>query len=223
MMVARYYGFRAADENALLACHTSASSLGARRALDRTLNILVLGGALFVWGTAPAAARDTPPFELTVERVDLGDGGKVYQIASIGTVAAPPTVVWRILTDYNHLADYVPDLKSARVVSRSGNKVIVEQLGTARHLSFTQVIRLVVQVREQPPNRIDISLIEGDMKVYRASWLLSPLAGTSGTRVQYNATIEPKFYVPGMVGESMVRKDISKMMAAVLVRLDRQE
>lgn len=192
--------------------------------VNRILNMLVLGSAVSAWGTAPAGpARDVPTFELTVERVDGADGGKVYQIASRGTVAATPTVVWRILTDYNHLADYVPDLKSARVVSRNGNKVIVEQLGAAHFLSFSQVIRLVVQVQEQAPNRIDISLIEGDMKVYRASWVLSPLAGAAGTRVVYNATIEPKFYVPGMVGESLVRKDIAKMMAAVLLRLDRQE
>lgn len=81
----------------------------------------------------------------------------------------------------------------------------------------------MVQVQEQAPNRIGISLIEGDTKVYRASWVVIPLAGSAGTRVQYKATIEPKFYVPEMVGESMVTKDISTMMAAVLLRLDRQK
>jgi ribosome-associated toxin RatA of RatAB toxin-antitoxin module len=192
--------------------------------LNRLLHMLLLGCSLSAWGTAPVAAQPgAPTFELSVERVDGGDDGKIYQIASSGTVAATPAVVWRILTDYNHMADYVPDLKSARVMSRNGDKVIVEQLGVARFLYFSQAIRLVVQVHEQAPNRIDVSLINGDMKVYRASWELSPLAGSAGTRVVYNATIEPKFYVPGIVGRSLVRKDIAKMMAAVLLRLDRQE
>ena len=192
--------------------------------LHRILNMLLLGCALSAWGTAPVAAQPgAPAFELNVERVDDAEGGKVYQIASSGTVAATPPVVWRILTDYNHLADYLPNLKSTRVVSRNGDRVIVEQLGAANFLFFSQAIRLVVQVHERAPNRIDISLIDGDMKVYRASWELSPLAGAAGTRVVYNATIEPKFDVPEIVGASVVRRDIARMMAAVLLRLDRQE
>lgn len=192
--------------------------------LYRIANILLLGCALSAWGAAPAAAQPVAPrFELSVERVDGADGDQAYQITSSGTVAATPAVVWRILTDYNHLADYLPNMKSTRVVSRNGDRVIVEQLGTARFLFFSQAIRLVVQVRERAPDRIDISLVDGDMKVYRASWELSPLAGATGTRVVYNATIVPKFDVPGIVGKNVVRKDIAEMMAAVLLRLDRQE
>ena len=192
--------------------------------LYRIANVLLLGCALSAWGAAPAAAQPVAPrFELSVERVDGADGDQAYQITSSGTVAATPAVVWRILTDYNHLADYLPNMKSTRVVSRNGDRVIVEQLGTARFLFFSQAIRLVVQVRERAPDRIDISLVDGDMKVYRASWELSPLAGATGTRVVYNATIVPKFDVPGIVGKNVVRKDIAEMMAAVLLRLDRQE
>jgi ribosome-associated toxin RatA of RatAB toxin-antitoxin module len=190
----------------------------------RISNMLVLGYALSAWGTAPAAAQPgAPRFELNVQRAAGSDDDKAYQITSSGTVAATPAAVWRILTDYNHLADYLPNLKSARVVSRNGDTVILEQMGTARFLFFSQPIRLLVQVQERAPDQIDISLIDGDMKVYRASWKLSPLAGATGTRVDYHANIVPKFDVPGLVGTSVVRKDVAKMMAAVLLRLDRQE
>ena len=186
--------------------------------------MLLLSCALSAWGPTLAAAQPgAPKFELTVERVDGAEGDPAYQFTSSGAVAATPAVVWRILTDYNHLADYLPNLTSTRVVSRNGDRVIVEQLGTARFLFFSQAIRLVVQVQERSPDRIDISLIDGDMKVYRATWELRPLAGATGTRVVYNATIVPKFGVPGIVGTNVVRKDIARMMAAVLLRLDRQE
>jgi ribosome-associated toxin RatA of RatAB toxin-antitoxin module len=153
--------------------------------------MLLLWCALSAWGAAPVAAQPgAPRFELNVERVDGAEGNQVYQITSSGTVAATPAVVWRILTDYNHLADYLPNLKSARVVSRDGDSLIVEQLGTARFLFFSRTIRLVVQVHERAPDRIDISLVDGDMKVYRASWELSPVAGATGTRV---ATTRPSY------------------------------
>jgi ribosome-associated toxin RatA of RatAB toxin-antitoxin module len=186
--------------------------------------MLLLCCTLSAWGAAPAAAQaGEPRFELNVERIDGAEGGKVYQISSSGTVATTPAAVWRILTDYNNLADYLPNLRSARVVSRNGDTIIVEQLGTARFLFFSRDIRVVVQVHERAPDRIDIGLIDGDMKVYRASWELIPLAGATGTRIVYNATIGPKFDVPGIVSTSTVRKDIAKMMAAVFLRLERQD
>jgi ribosome-associated toxin RatA of RatAB toxin-antitoxin module len=161
---------------------------------NRILNMLLLPISAAAWGAAPAAAQpEAPAVAVQVERVDGTDGGKVYRIAASGTVTAAPDAVWRTLTDYNHLADFVPDLQSARVVSRDGDKVVVKQLGMARFLFFRQPIRLVVQVHEQLPDRIDIGLVEGDMKTYRASWELAPLAGDAGTKVVYNAVIEPKF------------------------------
>lgn len=169
----------------------------------------------------PAAAASEPPaLALAVERVDGTDGGKVYQIVASGTVAATPGAVWRILTDYDHLADYVPNLQSAHVVSRDGDRVIVDQLGNTRFLFFSRAIHLVTQVHEQPPHAIDVTLVEGDMKVYRCRWTLSPTAA-GGTRVAYDATIAPNFYVPGIVGVPLVRKDIAAMMTAVLARMER--
>lgn len=186
--------------------------------LNRILTMLLLACALSAWNTATAG---TPPLDLKVERVDGIDGGKAYQIASSGTVAASPAAVWRILTDYNRMADYVPDMKSARVVSRNGDKVIIDQLGAARFLFFSRDIHLVVEVHEHAPNRLEVNLVDGDMKIYRCSWELT--AAGAGTRVSYNATIEPKFYVPGLVEAGLVHRDIARMMAAVLVRLDRDE
>lgn len=189
----------------------------------RLVTILLLGCAL----CAPARARAAPPptvpaLALTVERVAATGGGGVYRIAASGTVAATPAAAWRVLTDYQHLADVVPDLDSARVLARDGNRVIVEQQGAARFLWFSRAIRLVVEVRERPPDRIDVSLVEGDMKVYRGSWELHPADG-GGTTVRYDAVIEPAFYVPGIVGTGIVRKDIAAMMTAVLRRMDQDK
>ena len=59
------------------------------------------------------------------------------------------------------------------------------------------------------------------MKVYRCTWRLVPVPETGGTRVFYSGAMAPKFYVPGMLGANMIRSDVEKMMAAVLLRLDR--
>lgn len=185
--------------------------------------LLLFACALPAGGMAPAPpASGQTAMALAVERVDGVDGAKVYQIASSGTVVAAPAVVWRILTDYNRMAEFVPDLASARVVSRNGDKVVIEQVGAVHMLFVSHPIRLLVQAHEQAPDKIDVRLLEGDMRVYRCSWELVP-APAGGTTVNYTATIAPKFYVPGFIGASIVRKDIGAMMAAVLARLDRPD
>jgi ribosome-associated toxin RatA of RatAB toxin-antitoxin module len=191
--------------------------------VNRLLTTLLLGCACSAWSAAALPAQPAaPPLDLTVRHADGPDGGKAYRIASSGTVAARPAVAWRILTDYGHLAEVVPNLKSARVLARDGDKVMVEQVGAARFLFFSRAVRLVVLVHEQAPDKIDVSLVEGDMKVYRCSWELVPL-DDGGTRVLYRAAIEPAFYVPEMIGTNLVRKDIARMMTAVLSRMERDK
>jgi len=183
---------------------------------------LLLAYVLSFPGAARAAApADVPAPAVNVERVEDAEGGKVYQISASGTVTAPQAVAWEVLTDYAHLADFVPDLKSARVLSRDGTRIIVEQQGATRFLFFNRYIRLRVQVHEQAPDRIDVSLIDGDMKVYRCRWQLVPSSG-GGTTVLYQATLEPKFHVPRIIGTSLVRRDITAMMAAVFLRMETQ-
>jgi ribosome-associated toxin RatA of RatAB toxin-antitoxin module len=167
----------------------------------------------------PAMAQ-RPGLDVSVEKLET-DTGNVYQVNARGEVAAAPEAVWRILTDYERMPGFVPDLHSAKVLSRSGDQVVLEQTGSARLLFFRRHIHLVVQVREQPLSRIDVSLVNGDMLVYHCSWRLVPVPDTGGTRVVYSGTMAPKFYVPGMFGSTMLRSDIERMMAAVLARLDR--
>ena len=175
---------------------------------------------LLMSAALPAVAR--PALEVSVLRVDSADG-KSYQISARGEVAASPAAVWRVLTDYERMAEFVPDLHSTRVLSRRGDEVILEQFGEARLLFFRRQIRLLVRVHEQPISQIDIDLLDGDMKLYRCSWQLAPVPETGGTRVSYSGSVAPKFYVPGMLGTNMVRNDIEKMMTAVMRRLDRPE
>ncbi|SHH42245.1 SRPBCC family protein [Massilia sp. CF038] len=171
--------------------------------------------------TLPALA-DEPRADVAVKRVDL-EGEQVFDVTAHGTVKASPAAVWKILTDYERMPEFVPDLERTKVLSRAGNRATVEQFGRARFLFFSREIHLVVQVLEEPSNAIDIHLVTGDMKVYRCRWEITPVPETGGTRISYAGKMVPKFYVPGMLGSNIVRRDIERMMDAVLERLDRPD
>ncbi len=165
----------------------------------------------------PAMAQSSKP-EVAVKRVEI-DGEQVFEVAASGTVKAAPAAVWKVLTSYETMPEFVPDLEKTRVLSRTGNRAIIEQSGVARFLFLTRAIHLIVQVAEEPMSSIDISLVTGDMKVYSCRWEMTPLPD-GGTRVAYSGKLVPKFYVPGMLGANIIRRDIERMMGAVLQRLD---
>ncbi|MFP5390639.1 MAG: SRPBCC family protein [Gammaproteobacteria bacterium] len=167
---------------------------------------------------APAWAQ-LPKLDVNVKRVDV-DGLHQFEVSATGTVQAVPAVVWKILTNYERQPEFVPDLLSAKVLSRNGNRVVLEQEGQARFLFFRRDIRLVVNILEEPMSRIGIDLVEGDMKVYDCRWELQPLPDNAGTRIVYSGKLVPKFYVPGLLGANLMRSDIERMMSAVLARID---
>ena len=187
----------------------------------RFLLFLLLGVSATV-ATAQATKPELPKLEVSVNRLDQ-NGLHMYQVDATGYVAAPLPKVWRILTGYERMSEFVPDMESCKVLSRNGNEVIIEQFGVARFLFMSRTIHLIVRAAEQPMSSIDISLISGDMKHYESHWELIPVPETGGTKIVYSGKLAPNFYVPGILGSKMIRGDIERMMGAVLARLDRKD
>jgi len=176
-----------------------------------------------VTSSTPALAQaprlEMPKLKVDVRRIEV-DGQRMYEVDASGTVQAPPASVWKTLTTYERMSEFVPDMSSCRVLSRNGNEVIIEQQGVARFLFMNHAIHLVVRATETPLSAINIDLISGDMRHYEASWNLYPIPETGGTRIVFNSRLMPGFYVPGMLGPTMIRGDIERMMNAVLARID---
>ncbi|MEV4778886.1 SRPBCC family protein [Burkholderia sp. LMU1-1-1.1] len=172
--------------------------------------------------TAQAPKLELPKLEVSVNRVDA-EAQHMYEVDATATVAAPLPKVWRILTGYERMSEFVPDLESCKVLSRNGNEVIIEQFGVARFLFMSKAIHLIVRATEQPMSSIDISLISGDMKHYESKWELIPVPETGGTKIVYSGRLVPNFYVPGILGAKMIRNDIEHMMSAVVARIERRD
>ena len=164
----------------------------------------------------------TGKLEVSVKRIEV-DGQYQFEVNASGAVQAAPAAVWKVLTNYERMPEFVPDLRSAKVLSRTANRAVIEQVGVARFLFFHREIRLVVQALEEPLGRIDVSLVDGDMRVYQCRWELVPVPETGGTRINYSGKLAPRFYVPSMLGANLMRSDIERMMAAVLARLEQTE
>jgi ribosome-associated toxin RatA of RatAB toxin-antitoxin module len=187
--------------------------------MKRLLVMLLFGLCALAQGQP--VKTDPPKLEVAVNRIHQ-DNLQLYEVDANGTVQAPLATVWKTLTNYEKMNEFVPDMQSCRVLSRNGSEVIIEQYGTARFLFMSKSIHLIVRAIEQPMASIDIALISGDMKHYESRWELVPLAD-GGTRVVYSGKLVPNFYVPGILGTNIIRGDIERMMGAVLARIDKAD
>lgn len=96
--------------------------------------------------TAPARAAD---IAVHVER----SGGALLVEAS-AQIGGSILQAWQVLTDYGRLAEFVPDVRSSRVISRDGNQVLVEQKGEARLLFVRFPIDVRLAITEHPYERV---------------------------------------------------------------------
>ena len=159
----------------------------------------------------------------SANRIHRG-GHSFFDVTASGFVHAAPEQAWQVLTDYGRLADFVPDLLSSRLLSRDGFEAIVEQRSEVGLLFATHTVHMVERIAEQPFSTIEVTLVSGDMKHYKACWDLAPSVqnGSSGTRITYTGAMEPDFFIPPVLGESAVQASMKKMVEAVIAEIERR-
>jgi ribosome-associated toxin RatA of RatAB toxin-antitoxin module len=187
------------------------------RLLPRHLLLIVLPTLL---SATPAQAEShgaTPQIDVRLHKVD---GQPTFEVHAAITVNAGQERSWEVLTGYDRLAQFVPNLSDSHVVARDGNSVIVIQTGYAKFLFIRQPVELRLQVTEQAMQRIDIHRLGGSMLSYEAHWELQPLAD-GRTRLAYDGIITPDFYVPALFGPALMRSDLRSMLEAVRSEIDK--
>ena len=97
-----------------------------RHAVGMAVTPTRFGAALFVTlavapGLVRAAAAEA--IETRIERQ-----GEYIAVNASAVMQVDARIAWEVLSDYDNLAQFIPDMKSSRVVSRDGNRVRVEQV-----------------------------------------------------------------------------------------------
>ena len=109
----------------------------------------------------------------------------------------------RVLTDYDHYAKFIPDLRVSRVIAREGNTLTVEQSGETAIWLFKMPVHVTFEVNEMPPNSLQSRTVAGNVRVLASSYALAPIA--SGVRLDYAGQIVPGFELVGHVVQARRR------------------
>ena len=180
-----------------------------------------LTGVPFAPAAARMAARDAG-IEVDVAHMRQ-TGNSFYAVNAKAFAHAAPQSVWDVLTGYDRLHQFVPNLKSSKLLSRDGQEAVIEQNARAGLLFIRQSIYLELRVVEQPISVIDITLLSGDMKRFDSHWELAAArqGDADGTLITYAGQLEPNFYVPPLLGTPLIRSDVHNMVIAVIKEIEK--
>jgi carbon monoxide dehydrogenase subunit G len=174
----------------------------------------MLGAALLL-GHLQTAGADADPVEVQVKLDE-----DVVLIDAV--VHAPVTVgeAWAVLIDFDHMAEFLPNLQSSVVQSRTGNALRVAQKGesAAGPLSFS--FDTVREIDLTPVSAITFHLISGTMEKLDGVTRLFPEG--NGTRITYHAVAIPGHLLPLSFAESFIARDVRAKFQAFVVEMSRR-
>ncbi|MGB5079621.1 MAG: SRPBCC family protein [Burkholderiales bacterium] len=173
--------------------------------------------ALCEFAALQGASRVASAGEL---RIEVAREGEFVSVRASAQVNADLPTAWEVLTDYDHLAEFIPDMRSSRVVRRDGGSVLVEQKGEFGFFFFRQAIDVVLSVSEQPPRRIVARTVEGNLKDMEASYELK--ASTNGLRLDYTGRFVPDFFLPPLIGMPLVRRSLERRLQSMVNEIERR-
>jgi ribosome-associated toxin RatA of RatAB toxin-antitoxin module len=143
------------------------------------------------------------------------------QITAKIQIPQPAEKVWRVLTDYEALAEFIPNLAKSRLLEHPNNGIRLEQVGSQNVLNFKFCARVVLDLEEIFPKLIKFQMVEGDFKGFSGNWSLEPYScGTQqGTNLCYTIQVWPKLTMPISIIERRLNKDMQANLLAIRQRV----
>jgi hypothetical protein len=142
----------------------------------------------------------------------------IHVSAEIDT-AVNRDLAWKVLTDYTHWAEFIPDMIMSRVVSRPGEPLLIEQRGVIPWMpNFPLVV--IASVQEKPKHSLRFQRVAGNLRAFEGEWRVQ---GRSKVRLIYRSTVEPGFPLPPQMSIEIFRHDAKAKLEAMAQEMTRRK
>lgn len=177
--------------------------------------------ALAVGCSAPsfAAEPNTPAVSEHEVKVVRADGG--FSIDLTLHAQVPIGVAWAVLTDFDHMAEFIPNVSHSQVLHRNENLLKIGQKGKAHWGPLTMNFESVREVTLVPQREIRTHGLSGTVKRVDSSMTLEPVG--DGTRLRYHTEVEPGSWFPPLLGPAKVRQETAAQFSAIVQEMLRRQ
>jgi ribosome-associated toxin RatA of RatAB toxin-antitoxin module len=125
-----------------------------------------------------------------------------------------PEWIWSVLTDYDRLDQFIPNLASSRQLWRRDNCVALEQVGCQQFCGLRFSARVQLELREEPDQgRLAFRMLEGDFRLFEGLWQVG--ADATSTWLLYDLTVQGKPGMPIGLIEQRLKEDLASNLRGV--------
>ncbi len=170
---------------------------------------------LLAFACAPASAAESPTRSL-----DVSFDGEAYVVNAVFFAPAPQKIAWDVLTDFENLQNWVPNVAESKVLKRDDTSVTVQQRGTARYGAASIPYTTERKIDLKPTSGIKTMQLKGNMRRVESAIALEPEA--NGTRIVYHLEIVPSLFAAAVMSKKFVEKEVGEQFAAIVGEMTRR-
>ncbi|MFN9546935.1 MAG: SRPBCC family protein [Cyanobacteriota bacterium] len=127
---------------------------------------------------------------------------------------AETAFVWKVITDYDNLHRFIPNLEHSRVIWRRDAQVGVEQVGTQTLCGLRFSARVTLELTEQKEaGRLAFRMIQGDFRCFEGEWRLG--RDNSSSWLFYDLLVQGKPGMPIGLIEQRLQQDLANNLRGV--------
>jgi ribosome-associated toxin RatA of RatAB toxin-antitoxin module len=130
-------------------------------------------------------------------------------------IGLDPASIWAVLTDYDNLSRFIPNLQSSRQLWRRGDVVGLEQEGAQTFMGLRFKARVQLELTEhREQQRLSFVMTKGDFRRFEGAWQIGG-ASTEATTLLYELTVQGCVGMPIGLIEQRLREDLAANLRAV--------
>lgn len=148
-----------------------------------------------------------------LENMVIGVTGEIY-------IGSQPEKVWTVLTDYDNLKNFIPNIIESGLLKDKGDEKIIVQTGRTEIFLFKKTSHIKLKVKEEYSKHIYFEQVGGDFKVYKGEWILEYYQEAQGTFLTFKSEVKPDFFAPLFITRYVQKRDLPIILEAIKRRVE---
>ena len=150
--------------------------------------------------------------------VSLDPAGQSGSASAIVRIHASRETVWSLITSCPESLRMVPGLEVCDVLETAPDQSWQRIRHVMNYSWYVPKLTYLIRATYNPPSKVSIERISGDLRVLRGSWELQ--SDGDYTIAHYAVDLAPGFWVPNWIVRTALRKDLPKMLRALRSRAE---
>lgn len=186
--------------------------------MSKIISLLLVAITVFLPVDRAEAGATEPAVHSRDVVVTRTDEGFTVDVAIV--VPVPISVAWAVITDFQHMAGFLPNLTASQVLERSQQGMRVRQKGSTRFGPFRFDFEYLRDIQMTPESELRAHGVGGSFK--RVDSITRLKTVEHGTRLEYHVEAQPDFWIPPLIGPLVLRDQTADQFSALVDEMIRR-